>query len=87
MLRRLPAFRLASDRRLAAIGRLVDVIELPANTRVGTSGRELVLTLEPVRVMVVDRRALAALPELAQPSARDTRVRSMRRSTDARCPR
>jgi hypothetical protein len=86
-LRALPAFRHLSRRRLAGIARLVDVVELPAGTRVLTRDREVVLTLEPVRAVVVDRRALVTLPELAAPAAGDTSVRSARRSPDARCPR
>ena len=46
------------------LARLVDVVELPAGT-VELDGRELVVTLDPVRALVVGRRAVPALLELA----------------------
>ena len=57
----LPALHTPSAEEVA---RLVDVVELPAGT-VELDGRELVVTLDPVRALVVGRRALPALLELA----------------------
>jgi hypothetical protein len=86
-LRALPQFRHCSTRRLLAIAKLADTIELPAGTRVHTSDREVVLTTEAVRAVVVDRRALPELRELAPGFADDMRVSLVRRSSDGRCPR
>jgi hypothetical protein len=63
-LRSIPAFRQCTPRQLEQIARLVDVVELPAGT-VELDGRELVITLDPVRALVVGRRAMPALLELA----------------------
>ncbi len=63
-LRTIPAFRHCSRRQLEEVARLVDVVELPAGT-VELDGRELVVTLDPVRALVVGRRAVPALLELA----------------------
>jgi len=63
-LRHIPAFRHCSRRQLEEVARLVDVVELPAGT-VELDGRELVVTLDPVRALVVGRRAVPALLELA----------------------
>jgi hypothetical protein len=59
-----PAFRHCTRRQLHDVARLVDVVELPAGT-VELDGRELVVTVDPVRALVVGRRALPALLELA----------------------
>ena len=63
-LRTIPAFRNCSRTQLEQVARLVDVVELPAGT-VELDGRELVVTLDPVRALVVGRRAVPALLELA----------------------
>lgn len=63
-LRAVPAFRHCSHRQLEQVARLVDVVELPAGT-VELDGRELVVTLDPVRALVVGRRALPVLLEIA----------------------
>jgi hypothetical protein len=63
-LRHIPAFRHCSRRQLEEVARLVDVVELPAGT-VELDGRELVVTLDPVPALVVGRRAVPALLELA----------------------
>jgi hypothetical protein len=60
----IPAFRHCSKSQLEQVARLVDVVELPAGT-VELDGRELVVTLDPVRALVVGRRAVPALLELA----------------------
>jgi hypothetical protein len=51
-----------SRRQLEEVARL-DVVELPAGT-VELDGRELVVTLDPVRALVVGRLAVPALLEL-----------------------
>jgi hypothetical protein len=63
-LRHIPAFRHCTRRQLEEVARLVDVVELPART-VELDGRELVVTLDPVRALVVGRRALPVLLEIA----------------------
>ena len=63
-LRTIPAFRHCSRNQLEQIARLVDEVELPTGT-VELDGRELVVTLDPVRALVVGRRALPALLEMA----------------------
>jgi hypothetical protein len=63
-LRALPALHDCTRRQLEEVARLVDVVELPAGT-VELDGRELVVTLDPVRALVVGRRAIPALLELA----------------------
>jgi hypothetical protein len=63
-LRAVPAFRHCSRSQLKQVARLVDVVELPAGT-VELDGRELVVTLDPVRALVVNRRALPAVVDLA----------------------
>jgi hypothetical protein len=60
----IPAFRNCTRRQLEQVARLVDVVELPAGT-VELDGRELVVMLDPVRALVVGRRAIPALLELA----------------------
>lgn len=73
-LRHIPAFRHCTRRQLEDVARLVDVVELPAGT-VELDGRELVVTLDPVRALVVGRRALPVLleiaPDLASEPARE----------------
>jgi hypothetical protein len=63
-LRHVPAFRHCTRRQLEEVARLVDVVELPAGT-VELDRRELVVTLDPVRALVVGRQALPVLLELA----------------------
>jgi hypothetical protein len=63
-LRTIPALRNCTRSQLEEVARLVDVVELPAGT-VELDGRELVVTLDPVRALVVGRRAMPALLELA----------------------
>jgi hypothetical protein len=63
-LRHIPAFRHCTRRQLEEVARLVDIVELPAGT-VELDGRELVVTLDPVRALVVGRRALPVLLEIA----------------------
>jgi len=63
-LRHIPAFRHCTRRQLEEVARLVDVVELPAGT-VELDRRELVVTLNPVRALVVSRRALPVLLEIA----------------------
>jgi hypothetical protein len=71
-LRTIPAFHHCSRTQLEQVARLVDVVELPAGT-VELHGRELVVTLDPVRALVVGRRAVPALLELAPDLATETR--------------
>jgi hypothetical protein len=59
-----PAFRHCTRRQLEQVARLVDVVELPAGT-VELDRRELVVTLDPVRALVVGRQALPVLLEIA----------------------
>jgi hypothetical protein len=63
-LRLVPAFRHCSRRQLHDVARLVDVVELPAGI-IELDGRELVVTLDSVRALVVGRRELPALLEMA----------------------
>jgi hypothetical protein len=63
-LRHIPAFRRCTHRQLEQVARLIDIVELPAGT-VELDGRELVVTLDPVRALVVGRRALPVLLEIA----------------------
>ncbi len=78
-LRHIPAFRHCTHRQLEQIARLVDVVELPAGT-VELDRRELVVTLDPVRALVVRRQALPFLleiaPDLASTPAPDTAWRA-----------
>jgi hypothetical protein len=60
----IPAFRSCTRRQLLDVARLVDVVELPAGT-VELDRRQLVVTLDPVRALVVDRRAVPAVLDLA----------------------
>jgi hypothetical protein len=60
----IPAFRGCTRRQLQEVARLVDVVELPAGT-VELDRRQLVVTLDPVRALVVDRRAVPAVLDLA----------------------
>jgi hypothetical protein len=60
-LRSLPAFRQCTRRQLEHVARLVDDVELPAGTQLTGDAGELVLTLSPVRALVIDRRALPAV--------------------------
>ena len=63
-LRSVPAFRHCTQRQLELVARLVDVVELPAGT-VELDRRELVVTLDRVRALVVGRQALPVLLEIA----------------------
>ncbi|HEY4398074.1 MAG TPA: hypothetical protein VGO28_10410 [Acidimicrobiia bacterium] len=63
-LRSVPAFRHCTRRQLEQVARLVDVVELPAGT-VELDGRQHVVTLDPVRALVVGRRAVPAMLDLA----------------------
>jgi hypothetical protein len=63
-LRAIPAFRRCTRRQLEQVARLVDVVEVPAGT-VELDGRELVVTIDPVRALVVGRQALPVLLEIA----------------------
>jgi hypothetical protein len=71
-LRNIPAFRQCTRRQLEEVARLVDVVELPAGT-VELDRRELVVTLDSVRALVVGRRALPVLFEIAPQLASDPR--------------
>jgi hypothetical protein len=71
-LRHIPAFRHCTRRQLEEVARLVDVVELPAGT-VELDRRELVVTLDSVRALVVGRRALPVLLEIAPELATDPR--------------
>jgi hypothetical protein len=63
-LRHIPAFRHCTRRQLEQVARLVDVVELPAGT-VELDRRELVVTLDRVRALVVGRQAIPVLLEIA----------------------
>jgi hypothetical protein len=63
-LQAVPAFRRCTRRQLEDIARLVDVVELPGGI-VELDRRELVVTLDPVRALVVSRRALPVVLEIA----------------------
>jgi hypothetical protein len=78
-LRAVPAFRHCTHRQLEQVARLVDVVELPAGT-VELDRRELVVTLDPVRALVVDRRALPVLLDLAPDLASEPREEVARRA-------
>jgi hypothetical protein len=56
--------RLRTRRQPEQVARLVDVVELPAGT-VELDRRQLVVTLDPVRALVVNRRALPVVLDLA----------------------
>jgi hypothetical protein len=60
-----PAFRHCSRQDLLRVAQLVDEVELPAGARMAERGQELVITLEPTRVLVAGRRSIPALLELA----------------------
>jgi hypothetical protein len=55
---------LLAPRPISRSTRLVDVVGLPAGI-VELDGRELVVTLDPVRALAVGRRALPVLLEIA----------------------
>jgi hypothetical protein len=78
-LRAVPAFQSCTRRQLEDIARLVDVVELPAGI-VELDGRELVVTLDPVRALVVGRRALPALLEIAPDLVTKPPVETARRA-------
>lgn len=63
-IREIPMFGHCSTRELTEIARLIDRIELPAGTALASNTRELLLTTAPTEVLVIDRRALAAVLEL-----------------------
>jgi len=69
-LRHIPAFRHCTHRQLKEVARLVDVVELCPGT-VELDDRELVVTLDPVRALVVGRRALPVLLDIAPDLATD----------------
>jgi len=78
LLRSVPAFRNCRPRALAQIASLVDTTEVPAGTVVSSNHREVVVTLTPTRVLVIERRALDAVTELAPGLVEDQRtVRSV----------
>ena len=52
-------------RQLRQVASLVDDVELPAGTQLRGPGGELVVTLTPTRALVVDRRALPAVLDVA----------------------
>jgi hypothetical protein len=57
-LREVPAFRHCTRQQLQRVARLVDDVEVPAGTQLAGDAGELILTLAPTRMLVVDRRAL-----------------------------
>jgi hypothetical protein len=67
-LRQIPALSHCTHGQLAQIAQVVDDVQLPAGTQLTAQSGELVVTLAPTRVLVVDRRArtsvLDAAPEL-----------------------
>jgi hypothetical protein len=63
-LRHIPAFRRCTRRQLEQVARLVDVVEVPAGT-VELDRRELVVTIDPVRALVIGRQAMPVLLEIA----------------------
>jgi hypothetical protein len=63
-LRHIPAFRRCTRPQLEQVARLVDVVEVPAGT-VELDRRELVVTIDPVRALVIGRQALPVLLEIA----------------------
>jgi hypothetical protein len=71
-LRHIPAFRHCTRAQLEQVARLVDVVALPAGT-VELDRRELVVTLDSVRALVVGRQALPVLLEIAPDLAADQR--------------
>jgi len=71
-LRSVSAFRHCTRAQLEQVARLVDVVELPAGT-VELDRRELVVTLDPVRALVVGRQVLPVLLEIAPDLAADQR--------------
>jgi hypothetical protein len=60
-LREVPAFRHCTRRQLQQVARLVDDVRVRAGTQLTGDAGELVLTLSPVRALVIDRRALPAV--------------------------
>jgi hypothetical protein len=81
-LRSVPAFRHCTRRQLEQVARLVDVVELPAGT-VELDRRELVVTLDPVRALVVGRQAIPVLLELAPELAVGSRPETAPRAGSA----
>ena len=79
----IPALRHCSHRTLARVAQLVDEVVVTPGTPLDVPARQVTITLEPTRMLVVDRRALPALRELvpelldAAPvvRARDQRLR------------
>ncbi|HMG27695.1 MAG TPA: hypothetical protein VKH36_12875 [Acidimicrobiia bacterium] len=71
-LREVPAFQHCTHGQLQRLARLVDDAELPAGTQLTGDAGELVLTLAPVRALVIDRRSLPAVldeaPALGTPT-------------------
>ena len=58
-------FRTCPRSALAQIASLVDTLELPPGTMLGASSREMIVTLAPMHVVVIERRALHAVIDLA----------------------
>jgi hypothetical protein len=56
---------------------LIDLVELPAGT-VELDRRELVVTLDPLRALVVERRALPMVLKIAPDLASDSLVETAR---------
>ena len=65
LLQTVPAFRDCPTVVLSRIASLVDTVELPPGTMVSASHREVLVTLAPTQVIVIERRALDAVIELA----------------------
>ena len=65
LLRTVPAFRACPRSALAQIASLVDTLELPPGTMLGASSREMMVTLAPIHVVVIERRALQTVIDLA----------------------
>lgn len=65
LLRTVPAFRSCPRTVLEQIASLVDTVELPLGTIVSANHRELLVTLGPTQVVVIERRALDAVIERA----------------------
>jgi len=65
-LRRVPQFRHLTDRDLREIGRLAESVDLPPGATIRATGtQDAALTYASARVLIIDRRALPRVLELA----------------------
>jgi hypothetical protein len=65
-LRAIPPFRECTQSELLDLARAVDAIDVPAGTVIGRGDREVVLTLEPTRLLVLGRRTWPTVAEVTR---------------------